>query len=368
MNRATLGAAVGAWLQRHPSISDIHFVESGAVCVRGPTGAMQGIDELEAQPQWFTDLSGHNDVAQLRVALLAAGGALDESWQWGEHRFRWHLCLAQGQREIKAVMRRVRGDIPGFDELLLPTALKPWIDAPHGLILVCGSTNTGKTTSLAAMVDHYNRTNAGHIVTVEDPVEFHHGARRCLVTHRQVGRDCDSFARGLRDALRQDPNLLVVGEIRDRDTMATAMSAAEAGLLVLGTLHAGSAGRAVERVIDFARDDDKALWRSQLAHNLVGILVQVLLPRSDDLGRVLVTEAMGRTSLTSALIASAQTAKIEETLRLHADETQCLWSLNMSLHALVTSGLIEPQTALRASHSRKDLARMLRIDDTMDAP
>jgi pilus retraction protein PilT len=353
---------LSAVLAQRPHATDLHFAESGRLYARTPLGDMEQVANVRVDSHCFEELTGIIGVEAVRTELGRAGGARDDAIDTGGHRYRWHVCLTAGTARLQAVVRRMQQKAPTFSELLLPTATQNWLAAHHGLILVCGATNSGKSTSLAAMVHHYNQTRAGHIVTVEDPIEHFHDHARCLVTHRQVGRDCESFARGLHDALREDPDLLVVGEIRDRATMATALAAAETGLLVLGTMHAASAGRAVERVIDFAIDDDKSLWRAQLGHSLIGVLVQVLLPRSDGSGRVLATEAMARTPLHTALISSGQTHKIEESLRQHTDEAAGVWPLNFALQSLTTAGLIDAPAALRASYSRPDLARLLRVE------
>jgi twitching motility protein PilT len=213
----------------------------------------------------------------------------------GMGRFRVNLFLAQG--EVRGVMRHIPGRIPLFEELHLPKALERLAAERRGMILVTGITGSGKSTTLAAMIDYMNRSRNDHIVTVEDPIEFVHNDRKCVISQREVGHDSTTFAQALRAALRQDPDIILVGEMRDAETMEVALHAAETGHLVLSTLHTLNATETVNRIIATFPPHQEDQIRGQLASLIQGIVSQRLVVRSDGKGRVPAVEVMVGTGL-----------------------------------------------------------------------
>jgi twitching motility protein PilT len=197
------------------------------------------------------------------------------------------------QREaLGAAFRLIPTEIKTLEELGIPSSLHSLTDKPRGLVLVTGPTGSGKSTTLAALIDEINRKRAEHILTIEDPIEFVHRHKRCIVNQREIGVDAPSFAEGLRAALRQDPDVILVGEMRDLETIATALTAAETGHLVLGTLHTQSASSTVDRIIDVFSPAQQEQVRMQIAGSLQGIITQALLPTADGNGRVAALEIL----------------------------------------------------------------------------
>jgi twitching motility protein PilT len=210
---------------------------------------------------------------------------------------------------------------------------------------VTGPTGSGKSTTLAAMVDFYNRTRAGHILTVEDPIEFEHVAHKSIVNQREVGRNTHSFSAALRAALREDPDVILVGELRDMDTIRLALTAAETGHLVLGTLHTASATKAVDRIIDVFAAQDKEMVRSMLSESLEGVVAQTLCRTADGTGRVAAHEVMLGTPAIRNLIREGKVAQMYSTLQTGA--SQGMQTLDQSLAELVRRQRITPAEARR---------------------
>jgi twitching motility protein PilT len=215
-------------------------------------------------------------------------------------RFRVNLFHQQGR--LGLVARAIPDHLPSLDALGVPGVLHDWIVRPYGMILVTGPTGSGKSTTLAALLAHLNVTRPGHILTLEDPIEFVHTSARCTVSQREVGTDVVSFADGMREALRQDPDILMVGEMRDPDTMSAALALAETGHLVLSTLHTHAAAEAVIRLVQSFPAHAQDQIRTRISFSLLGVVTQVLVPRRSGAGRVLVAEVMVCTPAIRALI------------------------------------------------------------------
>lgn len=209
-----------------------------------------------------------------------------------------------------AVFRSIPSRIPTLDELQPPEILKKLSDLERGIILVTGPTGSGKSTTLAAMINHINMTSRRHIITIEDPVEFYHQSKQSLVNHRELGTDTKSFARALKSALREDPDVILVGEMRDHETISLALTAAETGHLVFGTIHSNSAAKTVDRIIDTFPGDDKDMVRAMLAGSLQAVITQTLLKRADGKGRVAAHEILVGTNAVRNLIRENQIAQI----------------------------------------------------------
>jgi twitching motility protein PilT len=215
-------------------------------------------------------------------------------------RFRVNLFFQRGA--LGLVARAIPHQIPSLEELGVPRPFLKLIQRPSGMILVTGPTGSGKSTTLAALIKHLNATRRGHILTLEDPIEFIHTPRRCMVSQREIGTDVLSFAAGMREALRQDPNVLMVGEMRDPDTMSAALGLAETGHLVLSTLHTNAAAEAVIRMVQSFPSHAQDQIRSRISFSLLGVMTQMLVPRASGRGRLLVAELLVSTAAVRALI------------------------------------------------------------------
>lgn len=271
-------------------------------------------------------------------------------------RFRINLLHQMGARA--AVLRRIRSDIPDLDKLGLPAELlRDWVGRKSGIVLVCGPTGSGKSTSLAAMLEWTNRNFVRHIVTIEDPIEYIFTNNKSLFTQREVGIDTASFAEGLRRSLRQNPDVIFLGEIRDAVTAMTAIQAAETGHLVLATLHSSSCHDAVERMQLFFPTADHDSVRRTLAAQLLGILCQRLLPAADG-GMVLATEFFTNIAAARKYIDEGRLPELQDLIN-RGDGTTAR-NLAVALAGLVRSGRLAEETAFAASDNPSELRRMLR--------
>jgi twitching motility protein PilT len=258
---------------------------------------------------------------------------------------RFRVNAFMQSRGAAAVFRCIPATVPALASLGAPAVLAELALRPRGLVLVTGPTGSGKSTTLAAMVDFYNRTRAGHILTVEDPIEFEHVAHKSIVNQREVGRHTHSFSAALRAALREDPDVILVGELRDLDTIRLALTAAETGHLVLGTLHTASATKAVDRIIDVFAAQDKEMVRSMLSESLEGVVAQTLCRTADGTGRVAAHEVMLGTPAIRNLIREGKVAQMYSTLQTGA--SQGMQTLDQSLAELVRRQRITPAEARR---------------------
>ncbi len=285
---------------------------------------------------------------------FAARGEIDLAFEIpGLARFRGNCFRQRGEAAI--VVRHIPERTPPLSELGLPAILHRFASLPRGLVLVTGPTGSGKSTTLAAMVDHINRTRSGHIITLEDPVEFVHSHRRCIVNQREVGRDAASFGIALRQALRQDPDVILVGEMRDAETMEAALTIAETGHLVLSTLHTNSASDAVTRVIDAFPAERQGQVRAQLAAVLQGVATQLLVPRARGDGRVAAVEVMVCTAAVRAVVRDGKTHQIRSLMQ--AGRRHGMRTLNDALGALYLNGDATLEAALKVSPDPGELLR-----------
>ncbi|MGN0676565.1 MAG: type IV pilus twitching motility protein PilT, partial [Ruminococcus sp.] len=216
------------------------------------------------------------------------------------YRHRVNIYFQRGHTAI--AIRLLRNDIPTLDDLGLPPILADFAMRPRGLVLVTGPTGSGKSTTLAGMIDYVNLNKSAHIITIEDPIEYVHEHKRCMVNQREVGDDVGSFALALRAALREDPDVILVGEMRDFETITAAVTAAETGHLVMSTLHTTSAADTINRIIDVYPEHQQKQIRTQLANNLVGVISQTLIPKKDGSGRIAALEVLNVTDAVSAQI------------------------------------------------------------------
>ncbi len=279
---------------------------------------------------------------------FAEEGDLDTSYFIPDvSRFRVNVFTQRGSMGM--VIRRIPERVPHLSELGLPEACRRLSTRPRGLVLVTGPTGSGKSTTLAAMVDYFNERMSGHIVTMEDPIEFIHPDKKCWVTQRQIGTDSKSFSAALRRALRQDPDVILVGEMRDLETISLAVTAAETGHLVFGTLHTTSAIQTVSRIVDVFPPEQQQQIRTQLAETLQGIVCQSLLPRVGGKGRVVACEILLRTDGVAALMRENKTSQLTNMMQTGAHLG--MQTLEMSLNALLEAGAIDHDIAMSKANS-----------------
>jgi len=251
-------------------------------------------------------------------------------------------------------LRMIPSQIPSMDELGLPDAVQRMVDAPSGLILVTGPTGSGKSTTMASMIDHIAATRFSHILTIEDPIEYVHRHGQGALNQREVGKDTDSFARGLRSALREDPDVLMVGEMRDLESIETVLTLAETGHLVIATLHTNDTSQAVDRLVGVFAGEQQNQARLQLSASLVGVVYQRLLPRKDG-GLVAAYEVLRGTTAVRNLIRESNTRQLRNAITM--SQSEGMQTLEMHLSTLVTDGIIDRDEAVHRSLYPKEIAR-----------
>jgi twitching motility protein PilT len=273
----------------------------------------------------------------------------------GVGRFRVNVALQRGT--ITAALRPIPHEMPVFSSLGLPDCIRAFTDLRRGLVLVTGPTGSGKSTTLASLIDIINRTKPLHIVTVEDPIEFLHDHKRSIITQREIGEDTDSFAEALRRVLRQDPDVILVGELRDLETISMALTAAETGHLVFGTLHTQDAPQTIDRIIDVFPTQQQEQIRVMLASTLEGVVTQQLVPTADGAGRAPCAEVLVCTSAVRNLIRQAKTHQIYSLMQVGASFG--MQTMDQGLAGLVKSGIISESIAYDRSSNEEDLRNHL---------
>jgi twitching motility protein PilU len=275
----------------------------------------------------------------------------------GIGRFRVNALIQQGR--VAVVCRTINLTIPTLDELGLPGILKDIAMTRRGLVIFVGGTGTGKTTSLAALVDQRNRNSQGHIITIEDPIEFIHEHKSCIITQREVGIDTDSWEAALKNTLRQAPDVIMMGEIRDRNTMDYGIAFAETGHLCLATLHANSTNQAIDRVINFFPEDRRQQLLMDLSLNLRALVSQRLLPKKDGKGRAAAVEIMLNSPLISDLIFKGEVQEIKEVMKRSRELG--MQTFDQALFDLYDAGRITYEDALRNADSINDLRLQIKL-------
>ena len=275
----------------------------------------------------------------------------------GIGRFRVSAFVQQGQ--IGCVIRLINAKIPSFEELDLPPVLKEVVLSKRGLVIIVGGTGSGKSTTLAAMVGFRNEKTRGHIVTIEDPVEYVHQHKGCVITHREIGVDTDSWHNALKNTLRQAPDVILIGEIRDRETMEHAVAFAETGHLCLATLHANSANQALDRIINFFPEERRAQLLMDLSLNLRGMISQRLIPLKEGKGRCAAVEIMLNSPLISDLIFKGDVHEIKEIMKKSRELG--MQTFDQSLFDLFEAGKISYEDALRNAESVNDLRLNIKL-------
>ncbi|MEC5399428.1 PilT/PilU family type 4a pilus ATPase [Uliginosibacterium sp. H1] len=279
----------------------------------------------------------------------------------GIGRFRTNAFVQQGR--IGIVCRTIAQKIPTIEELGLPPVIKDIGMSKRGLVIFVGGTGTGKTTSLAAMLDYRNEHSYGHIITLEDPIEFIHAHKNCVVTQREVGLDTDSWEAGLKNTLRQAPDVILMGEIRDRETMDHAIAFAETGHLCLATLHANSANQAIDRIINFFPEERRPQLLMDLSLNLRSLISQRLLPVKDRKGRVPAVEILLNSPLIADLIFKGEVHEIKEVMKRSRELG--MQTFDQALFDLFEANLITYEDALRNADSVNDLRLQIKLNSKL---
>ena len=335
--------------------SDLHL-SAGAP----PTVRVRG---RLARVENYPVLSG-TDTREIVYSILSGDQRqrLETNWQIdfaysipGHARFRVNAYYQRGA--IGAAFRLIPFELTSIDQLGLPAAVHDLTRKPRGFVLVTGPTGSGKSTSLAAMLDEINATREEHIMTIEDPIEFLHGHKKCLVNQRELGSDAQSFAEALKAALRQDPDVILVGEMRDLETIATALTAAETGHLVFATLHTQDTAQTVDRIIDVFPPEQQGQVRVQLSVALQGIITQQLLPTADGSGRVAACEVLVPNPAVRNLIREGKTHQIYSVLQ--TSSAAGMQTMDASLATLVRTEKITRKFAETRSSTPEELGRLL---------
>jgi len=340
---------------KEKAASDVHLVVSSPPLLR-IDGSLQAIDSTapltgEDINQAFNQLTTPEQRGEFDKHL-----ELDFSYSMPDV---GHLRgnAAQQRGAISLAIRLLPPKIPTIDELGLPEICKQLALRPRGLVIVTGPTGSGKSTTLAAMINHLNTNESRHVVTIEDPIEYVHPSINCAITQRQLGSDTLSFAAALKHVLRQDPDVILVGEIRDLDTAAAALTIAETGHLVFSTGHAPSATQAMERIIDLFPPEERHLAQAQLASLLIGVLCQVLVPRANGTGRVVAVEIMLANPPVRNLIREGKLYQLPNVIRTHREIGMIL--LDEALANLYLKQVISGETLLAFCTARQAVEKLI---------
>ena len=274
-------------------------------------------------------------------------------------RFRANYYYEKGN--IAAVFRIIPNNVPSVEDLNLPGILKDMMENPRGMILVTGPTGSGKSTTLAAMIDYFNKNEYGHILTIEDPIEFVHKPNKSVISQREVKRDTKDFKNALRSALREDPDLILVGELRDKETIEIALTAAETGHLVLGTLHTNSASQTINRIINVFPAEEQSQIRIQLSLTLISIISQTLIPLKNGEGRIAVQEILLNTPAISNLIRENKIEQIYSNMQ--TSSKLGMQTMNQVLIRIVKENKISVKDALKYTNNPKELKDILNVSN-----
>ncbi len=339
--------------------SDLHISSNLAPVIR-VDGKLRRIDVPPLTSQ---------DVESLLFPMLSneQRRKLEQDWELdfsygieGLSRFRVNFYKDKGN--YAAAFRTITATVPNFEQLGLPEVVKRIANAPRGLVLVTGPTGSGKSTTLAAMIDHINQTKADHILTIEDPIEFVHTSKKSVVHQRELGMDTRSFANALKSALREDPDIILVGEMRDFETISLALTAAETGHLVFGTLHTSSASQTVDRIIDVFPEGQQQQIRVQIANSLVAIFSQTLLPKTQPdgtkKGRIMAQEILVSNGAIANLIREGKSAQIYSSIQMGS--SLGMQTLEASLADLCNRKLVTYEDALAKTSRQEEFKRLLK--------
>lgn len=330
------------WLKQgeERGASDLHL-SVGLTPTLRINGELTELNDIRLKPS-DTEILVKEILTEDQQFRLNKQGELDFSYSIPNlSRFRVN---AYRQRSCYSLaFRMIPRSVPTLESLYLPDILKQLCRRPHGLIIVTGPTGSGKSTTLAAMINYMNQTFRKHIITLEDPIEYLHNHQHCIIQQREVGFDTQSFPLGLRAALRQDPDIILIGEIRDLETIQTALTAAETGHLVLGTLHTNDAATTIDRIIDVFPSDQQTQIRIQLASELVGVISQRLFPTADYQHRRAAVEILLNTSAVSHLIRQQKVYQLPSVIQMN--QSAGMQTMETAIHHLLRSGAIAAEAA-----------------------
>jgi twitching motility protein PilT len=336
--------------------SDLHIHVGQSPCLR-ISGDMIPLEGEKLTPEAVVSIVESIAPAE-QLERLKRDGGCDFGFSFAQ-KARFRVNVYRGKGVLGMVLRLIPNKIYGMRDLRLPDMVKDLLARPRGLILVTGPTGSGKSTTLASMINWINENNDGHIVTIEDPIEYYHPHKRCVVTQREVHNDVPSFADGIRSALRQDPDVILIGEMRDLETIEAAVSAAETGHLVFGTLHTTGAARTVDRILDAFPTGAKDQIRVQLASSIIAVISQALC-RTPEGKRVAAFEVMVRTDAIAAKIRENKTFQIVSDIETGG--ARGMRTLDADLLALVTNGSITPEEAMNHSQDAEMMRSRLKND------
>jgi twitching motility protein PilU len=334
------------------------FITAGAVPSMKVDGEMSPISNQALSPQHTQVLVGAIMNDKQRAEFEETQECNFAISLPGVSRFRVNAFTQRGS--VGVVLRVIRSEIPLFEDLNLPPILKDIAMTKRGLVIFVGATGSGKSTSLAAMVGYRNQNSHGHIITIEDPIEFIHNHKNCIVTQREVGVDTESYEIALKNTLRQAPDVILIGEVRDRETMEHAIAFAETGHLCLSTLHANSTNQALDRIINFFPEDRRQQLLMDLSLNLKGLISQRLIPTKSGTGRMAAVEIMINSPLMSDLIFKGDVHDIKE-LIAKSNELGML-TFDQALFNLYEAGQIKYEDALRNADSVNDLRLRIKLE------
>ncbi len=335
--------------------SDLHFTYGIPPIVRlnGALRKMSKYPEMDEEEilSIVDQMTNENQRASVRMHKDT-----DFSFQSSSgYRHRVNVYFQRGKTAI--AIRLLRNDIPTLDDLQLPPVLADFAMRPRGLVLVTGPTGSGKSTTLAGMIDFINVNRSAHVITIEDPIEYVHQHKLCMVNQREVGDDVPDFASALRAALREDPDVILVGEMRDFETITAAVTAAETGHLVLSTLHTTSAADTINRIIDVYPEHQQGQIRTQLANNLVGVVSQTLLPKRDGSGRIAAMEILSVTDACSAMIRDDKVHLLLSAIQ--SGKQHGMMCLDQELARLVKRNVVAEADAIEKCQSKQEFYRYL---------
>ncbi len=279
---------------------------------------------------------------------------------------RFRVNVFQQRNQVGMVLRKIEVHIPTFDDLKLPATLQDLALTKRGIILFVGGTGTGKSTSLASMVDYRNRNSQGHIITIEDPIEYVHQHKGCIVTQREVGIDTNTFEDALVNTLRQAPDVILIGEIRHRETMEHAIAFAETGHLCLATLHANNSNQAMDRIINFFPEDRRPQLLMDLSLNLKAVVSQRLIPTADGQGRRAAVEIMINTPLMADLILKGEIHEMKDLMKKSGEHG--MKTFDQALYELYREGIITEEEALRNADSHNEVRLMIKLEEQAGHP
>ncbi len=336
--------------------SDLHL-SAGAPPALRINGSIR---RVKSEPLTDTDVHGiaYSILNEKQRKRFEEDCEIDLSFNWRNTcRFRANFFWQRGS--VAGALRQIPNEVKPLEELGMPEAVTGLGQRRQGLVFVTGPTGSGKSTTIASLIDSINRTRKGHILTIEDPIEFLHKHLNCIVNQREVGSDTESFEEALRYVLRQDPDVVLIGEIRDKTSMEAALRISETGHLALATLHTNSAIQTIHRVLDFFPPEHQNTVRHQLSFVLEGVVSQRLLPRADGGGRAIACEVLVPNVAIRNLIREGKTHQIYSLMQTGQSQHHMI-TLNQSLAALVQSGTITKEVALRTSYEKEELAGMIR--------